>query len=117
MLVLPTTGEFDSRTYRIATTCIARGHTVTVVSRHKADLPWREDHPAGFEIIRVLATAEDGMPFRGLVRAGRVLVRRLESIVTRRPYQPPSVPRAAAAVPPPPPGSSAAGAAGRRRRA
>ena len=53
-------------------TCIARGHTVTVVSRHKADLPWREDHPAGFELIRVLATAEDGMPFRGLVRAGRV---------------------------------------------
>ncbi len=26
VLVLPTTGEFDSRTYRIATTCIARGH-------------------------------------------------------------------------------------------
>jgi glycosyltransferase involved in cell wall biosynthesis len=110
VLVLPTTGEFDSRTYRIATTCIARGHTVTVLSRHKADLPWREDHPAGFTLIRVLATAEDGMPLRRLVRAGRVLVRRLESLVTRRPYVPPSVPRPAAVAPPPPPGSGAAGA-------
>ena len=27
VLVLPSTGEFDSRTYRIATTCIARGHS------------------------------------------------------------------------------------------
>ena len=77
VLVLPTTGEFDSRTYRIATTCSARGHTVTVLSRHKGDLPWREDHPAGFMIIRVLATAEDGMPLRRVVRAGRILVRRL----------------------------------------
>ncbi len=110
VLVLPTTGEFDSRTYRIATTCIARGHTVTVVSRHKGDLPWREDHPAGFTLIRILATAEDGMPLRGLVRAGRTLVRRLESIVTRRPYVPPSVPRTVALAPPPPPGSDAAGA-------
>ncbi len=110
VLVLPTTGEFDSRTYRIATTCVARGHKVTVVSRHKGDLPWREDNPAGFTLIRVRATAEDGMPLRGVVRAGRVVVRRLESIVTRRPYRPPSVPRATAVVPPPPPGASTAGA-------
>jgi glycosyltransferase involved in cell wall biosynthesis len=110
VLVLPTTGEFDSRTYRIATACIARGHSVTVLSRHKGDLPWREDNPAGFPIIRILATAEDGMPFRGLVRAGRVVVRRLEAIVTRRPYRPPSVPRPTAIVAPPPPGSTRAGA-------
>jgi len=36
VIVLPSTGEFDSRTYRIATACIARGHTVTVVARHLA---------------------------------------------------------------------------------
>ena len=53
VLMLPSTGEFDSRTYRIATTCIARGHTVTVVARHKPGLPWREEHPAGFTLIRV----------------------------------------------------------------
>jgi glycosyltransferase involved in cell wall biosynthesis len=105
VLVLPSTGEFDSRTYRIATTCVARGHTVTVLARHKAGLPWRVDDPAGFTLIRVLATAEDGMPLRPLVRAGRIAVRRLESIVTRRPYQPPGTPRNGAAGAPPPPGS------------
>ena len=110
VLVLPSTGEFDSRTYRIATTCIARGHTVTVVARHRAGLPWREDNPAGFTLIRVLATAEDGMPLRPLVRAGRVAVRRLESMVSRRPYQPPGTPRDGAAGAPPAPGTLSSGA-------
>jgi glycosyltransferase involved in cell wall biosynthesis len=95
VLVLPSTGEFDSRTFRIATTCIARGHSVTVMARHKAGLPWREDHPAGFRLIRVASSAEDGMPLRSLIRAGRVVVRRLESIIQRRPYRPPGTPRAA----------------------
>jgi glycosyltransferase involved in cell wall biosynthesis len=102
VLILPSTGEFDSRTYRIATTCVARGHTVTVMARHKAGLPWREDDPAGFTLIRVQASAEDGMPLRPLVRAARVAVRRLESVVRRRPYRPPGTPRDADA------GSSAA---------
>ena len=110
VLVLPTTGEFDSRTYRVASTVLARGHRVTVVSRHKAGLAWDEPHPAGFPIVRVLATAEDGMPFRGVVRFGRIVVRRLESIVTRRPYRPPSVPREVAPTAPPPPGAAVAGA-------
>ena len=107
VIMLPSTGEFDSRTYRIATACVARGHAVTVVARHKAGLPWREDHPAGFTLIRVLASAEDGMPLRPLVRAARVAVRRLESVVTRRPYRPPGTPRDGAAGAPPPPGSGA----------
>jgi hypothetical protein len=67
------------------------------MARHRAGLAWREDNPAGFTLIRVLASAEDGMPLRPLVRAGRVAVRRLESIVTRRPYQPPGTPRDGAA--------------------
>jgi glycosyltransferase involved in cell wall biosynthesis len=112
VLVLPSTGEFDSRTYRIATSCIARGHTVTVMARHRAGLPWREDDPAGFRVIRVLATAEDGMPLRPLVRAARVAVRRLESIIRRRPYRPPGTPRDDAAGAAPAPGS--APGAGRR---
>jgi len=106
VLVLPSTGEFDSRTYRIATTCIARGHIVTVMARHKGGLPWREDDPAGFTLIRVLATAEDGMPLRPLVGAVRVAVRRLESIIRRRPYRPPGAPREDAAEGPPAPGSA-----------
>jgi glycosyltransferase involved in cell wall biosynthesis len=93
VLVLPSTGEFDSRTFRIATTCIARGHAVTVMARHKAGLPWREDHPAGFTLIRVAASVDDGMPLRPLVLGVRVLVRRLESIIRRRPYRPPGTPR------------------------
>jgi len=107
VLVLPTTGEFDSRTYRVASTVLARGHRVTVVSRHKAGLAWDEQHPAGFPIVRVKATAEDGMPLRDVVRFGRVVVRRLESIVTRKPYRPPSVPRDVAPTAPPPPGAAA----------
>jgi glycosyltransferase involved in cell wall biosynthesis len=103
--MLPSTGEFDSRTYRIATTCIGRGHRVTVMARHKAGLPWREDHPAGFTLVRVLATAEDGMPMRPLVHAARVAVRRLESIIGRRPYRPPGTPRDDAAGTPSAPGS------------
>ena len=110
VLVLPTTGEFDSRTYRVASTVLARGHRVTVVSRHKAGLAWEEQHPAGFPIVRVLATAEDGMPFRSVVRFGRVVVRRLESIATRKPYRPPSVPRDWSPSAPPPPGAPVAGA-------
>lgn len=110
VLVLPTTGEFDSRTYRIASTVLARGHRVTVVARHKADLAWDEQHPAGFPIVRVKATAEDGMPFRRVVRFGRVVVRRLESLISRRPYQPPTVPRIASPSVPPPPGADVAGA-------
>jgi glycosyltransferase involved in cell wall biosynthesis len=113
VLVLPSTGEFDSRTYRIATSCIARGHTVTVMARHKAGLAWREDDRAGFTLIRVLATAEDGMPLRPLVRAARVAVRRLESILRRRPYRPPGTPRDDDAGASPGPSASGAGGPGR----
>jgi glycosyltransferase involved in cell wall biosynthesis len=102
VLMLPSTGEFDSRTYRIATTCVARGHTVTVMARHKVGLPWREDHPAGFTLIRVMASAEDGMPLRSLVRAARVTVRRLEAVIRRRPYRPPGRPRSDMAPSPAP---------------
>ena len=32
-LVLPSTGEFDSRTYRIASAAATRGHTMTMIAR------------------------------------------------------------------------------------
>jgi glycosyltransferase involved in cell wall biosynthesis len=63
--VLPSTGEFDSRTYRIATTCLARGHRVTVLARWKDGLPEQELHPAGYTIIRIKASAADGLPLKG----------------------------------------------------
>jgi glycosyltransferase involved in cell wall biosynthesis len=75
--VLPSTGEFDSRTYRIATTCLARGHRVTVLARWKEGLPEEELHPAGYTIIRVRASAADGLPLAGLRRRIGGLVRRV----------------------------------------
>lgn len=67
VVVLPSTGEFDSRTYRIARTLHDRGHDVTVLARWKPGLPRRETHPVGYPIIRVEATAVDGVPLRGLI--------------------------------------------------
>ncbi len=77
VVVLPSTGEFDSRTYRIATTAIARGHEVTVIARAQAGLPTEERHPAGYRILRVTAGSADGLPLPG-IRAwlGRWLRRR-----------------------------------------
>ena len=65
VLVLPSSGEFDSRTYRIARSALARGHTVTVLARWQAGLAREEDHPAGYRIIRIPASSADGLPFRG----------------------------------------------------
>ena len=63
VVVLPSTGEFDSRTYRIARTLHERGHQVTVLARWKPGLARHETHPVGYPIIRVEATAIDGLPF------------------------------------------------------
>lgn len=68
VLVLPSSGEFDSRTYRIATTAVGRGHEVTVLARWHAGLATEETHPAGYRIIRVPASSIDGLPFPGLRR-------------------------------------------------
>lgn len=62
VVVLPSTGEFDSRTYRIARTLHERGHEVTVLARWKPGLARREIHEEGYPIVRVEATALDGMP-------------------------------------------------------
>ena len=105
VLVLPTTAEFDSRTWRIASALVGRGHEVTVLARLRAGLPAEEHHAAGYRIVRVPVAAIEGMPAPGLVRLGRVALRRLYAWRTRTPYRP---------VPPlgsvPPPTSSAAGA-------
>lgn len=78
VIVLPSTGEFDSRTYRIARTLHERGHAVTVLARWKPGLARREVHPIGYPIVRVEATALDGLPLARLTAplAARVLGRR-----------------------------------------
>jgi glycosyltransferase involved in cell wall biosynthesis len=67
-LVLPSTGEFDSRTYRIASSLAARGHHVTVLARLAPGLPDLESHPAGYRIVRVHVDAIDGLPLPAGVR-------------------------------------------------
>lgn len=69
ILVLPSTAEFDSRTYRIASTLASRGHDVTVLARLGQGLPADERHPAGYRIIRVPVSSIDGLPVADWVRS------------------------------------------------
>src|SRR6185295_17883071 len=62
-LVLPSSGVFDSRAWRIASTLAARGHDVTLMARSEPGLPDREDHPAGYRIVRVPVSAVAGLPW------------------------------------------------------
>ena len=61
-LVLPSSGTFDSRAWRIASALAARGHEVTVMARLEPGLEIREDDPAGYRIIRVPVSAVSGLP-------------------------------------------------------
>lgn len=67
-LVLPTTAEFDSRTYRIASAFAGRGHAVTVLARLAPGLPAEESGPGGYRIVRVPVSAADGLPLPRGVR-------------------------------------------------
>ena len=49
-IVLPSSGAFDSRTWRIARSLTDRGHAVTVVARLEGELPADETHPDGYRI-------------------------------------------------------------------
>jgi glycosyltransferase involved in cell wall biosynthesis len=68
LLVLPSTGEFDSRTYRIATAALARGHEVTVLARWKAGLPEQERDAGGYDVIRIAANPGEALPGRATAR-------------------------------------------------
>ena len=62
LIVLPSTGEFNSRTWRIATTLAGRGHDVTVLARSGPGLARDERVAAGYRIVRVRISAVDGLP-------------------------------------------------------
>ncbi len=68
VIVVPTTGEFDSRTWRIATTCAKRGHTVTVIARAAPNLPAEETHPGGYRILRVDSDPWSAVATEGFLR-------------------------------------------------
>ena len=69
-LVLPSTGAFDSRAWRIAGSLTARGHAVTIVARLGPELAADETAPEGHRILRVAVDPVDGLPgpLRGLAR-------------------------------------------------
>lgn len=69
LIVLPSTGEFDSRTWRIATALVARGHQVTVLARSAPGLSRDERVPGGYRIVRVPVSAVDGLPLPRWMRA------------------------------------------------
>ncbi len=69
VIVLPSTGEHDSRTWRIATALVARGHEVTVLGRLAPGLPRDVRDPAGYRIVRVPVSAADGLPLPTPIRA------------------------------------------------
>jgi glycosyltransferase involved in cell wall biosynthesis len=73
-IVVPTTGQFDSRTHRIASTLAARGHSVTVLGRTGDGLIEVERSPNGYTILRVRVDPIDGLP---LPQAIRTWLRRL----------------------------------------
>ncbi len=72
-IVLPSSGAFDSRAWRIASALAARGHAVTVLARREPGLSDEEAHPSGYRIIRVPVSAEAGLPgpLRWVVRRVR----------------------------------------------
>lgn len=68
-LVLPSTGAFDSRAWRIARSLAGRGHPVTILARSGDGLP-DQDETEEIRVIRVPVAAIDGLPgpVRGLAR-------------------------------------------------
>ncbi len=69
VIVLPTTGEFDTRSQRIAAGLVARGHEATLVARWSPGLPRTEVTPDGYRIIRVVADPLRGLPLAGVAEA------------------------------------------------
>ena len=62
LIVLPTTGEFDSRAWRIGRALAERGHAVTLLARLGPGLPPVADDPAGYRVLRAPVGAREGLP-------------------------------------------------------
>ncbi len=113
LIVIPSTGEYDSRTWRVATALVARGHEVTVLGRAAPGLPRDERDPAGYRIVRVPVSAVDGLPLPGGLRHAieRARGRRRGAAAVDAPDAGPS-----AAEPPAGAGAAGPGAASGPRR-
>ena len=87
-IVLPSSGAFDSRAWRIASALVSRGHTVTVMGRLEAGAAAEETHPAGYRIVRVPVSAAAGLP--SPLRALRALWTRIRPAPTVAGLGPPA---------------------------
>ena len=56
VIVVPTSGRYDSRTARIAGTLRSRGHAVTILARGEPGLPEEETNAEGIRTIRTVVT-------------------------------------------------------------
>jgi glycosyltransferase involved in cell wall biosynthesis len=70
--VLASSGEFDSRTRRLATDLAARGHRVTIVARAAAGLPDEESPGRRIRLVRVATAPLPGSPAAARPRTGPV---------------------------------------------
>jgi glycogen(starch) synthase len=68
LLVLGSSARFDARAHRISSTLAARGHHVTMIGRLEPGLPAREVRSDGVVVLRVPASAPDGLPLPGVLR-------------------------------------------------
>jgi glycosyltransferase involved in cell wall biosynthesis len=93
LIVLPSTAEFDSRTWRIATTLVARGHAVTVLARWAPGLARDERVAGGYRVVRVPVSSVDGLP---VPRWARDTIARTRQRRAGRPSTPPVSTRDAA---------------------
>lgn len=68
LIVVGSSGRYDARAHRIASTLTARGHAVTIVARATADAPGDELLPDGTSVLRVPVSPVDGLPLPDVVR-------------------------------------------------
>ncbi len=69
VMILPNSGEHDTRAIRIATGLAARGHAVTIVARWADGLPLDTSTADGYRVIRVPIDARDGLPLPRALRS------------------------------------------------
>lgn len=68
LIVVGSSGRFDARAHRIASTLAARGHLVTVIGRAGRDAPAEELLGDGTRVVRVPVSAVDGLPLPDAIR-------------------------------------------------
>ena len=83
-IVLPGSGEHDSRAQRLATDLARRGHAVTVIARAAPGQPREEDWATGAHVVRVEAGAAVAPPDRAARGARRLLAESARIAATAR---------------------------------